>query len=156
MMLGVMIADFKLLPTIQRDSLRWSCHTKACFQNPLRWRLSYDTFTPELTLDESLHDYHGYLGHWHMKLTKLRANGGTAGTSVSSTDQRRVDTPCSWRIHPAGSGAEEEAIRTTPFVGQCCMRSLASKDMRSWQPQNWAIVERHQLDGSNVAESWDW
>ena len=40
---------------------------------------------------------------------------GTAGTSVSSTDQRRVDTPCSWRIHPAGSGAEEEAIRTTPF-----------------------------------------
>ena len=24
-------------------------------------------------------------------------------------------TPCSWRIHPAGSGAEEEAIRTTPF-----------------------------------------
>ena len=26
-------------------------------------------------------------------------------------------TPCSWRIHPAGSGAEEEAIRTTPFVG---------------------------------------
>ena len=37
---------------------------------------------------------------------------GTAGTSVSSTDQRRVDTPCSWRIHPAGSGAEEEAIRT--------------------------------------------
>ena len=40
---------------------------------------------------------------------------GTAGTSVSSSDQRRVDTPCSWRIHPAGSGAEEEAIRTTPF-----------------------------------------
>ena len=46
---------------------------------------------------------------------------GTAGTSVSSTDQRRVDTPCSWRIHPAGSGAEEEAIRTT-WKMRCCIR----------------------------------
>ena len=38
--------------------------------------------------------------------------GGTAGTSVSSTDQRRVDSWQDRRIHPAGSGAEEEAIRT--------------------------------------------
>ena len=50
---------------------------------------------------------------------------GTAGTSVSSTDQRRVDTPCSWRIHPAGSGAEEEAIRTV-----CRWRSIPATGVR--------------------------
>ena len=55
------------------------------------------------------------MNHVDMPVDFLLVVRGTAGTSVSSTDQRRVDTPCSWRIHPAGSGAEEEAIRTTPF-----------------------------------------
>ena len=49
------------------------------------------------------------------ELPELRANGGTAGTSVSSTEQRRVDSWQDSRIHPAGSGAEEEAIRNQAY-----------------------------------------
>ena len=32
-------------------------------------KLRLFSVTDGMIMDESLHDYHGYLGHWHMKLT---------------------------------------------------------------------------------------